>query len=135
MQEVSDGGGGSIASTDHSLDGAQFVLQPSEGALESPSQPRLVELLSPLHQAAGVGSQVLHNAIPVSKALVAGLAGREITSETAGAPVAADARHPWAAGAVPSSTVALRLLNPTRVTVAGCQQHTRSLARPLCSST
>lgn len=91
MQEVGDGTSSGIAGIDNGLGGTELVLQSAEGALKSPGEASLLEVLGTLDQAADASGQVLHNAVPVPEALVARLAGREVASEAAGTLVAA---HP-----------------------------------------
>lgn len=66
------------------------------------------------------GATHLHNAIPIAKALVAGLAVGELAGEAAGALVAADARHPLLTDAVSRLPVALGRLDAAPVAVTGC---------------
>lgn len=59
----------------------------------------------------------LHNAIPVPKTLVTGLAVGELARKASGTLVTADTRHSLLTNTVACHSVALRGLNPTPVTV------------------
>lgn len=69
---------GGVAGIDDALGLCQLLLQVSEGLLIGSSQARGLDLLSPLRQGLGSDSQVLYHPVPVPKALVAGLAVREL---------------------------------------------------------
>ena len=95
-----------------------------EAALKGTQHTRLLQFLGPLLQAPCAGCQILHHAVPIPKARVAGMAGGEDSREATGTLVAAHARHTRAAAAVARGTVTLRCIYPTRVTVTGCGQRT-----------
>lgn len=70
-----------------------------------------------LLQAPRLVGQLTHHGVPQGKALVAGLADREVALVAAGAPVAARPGHALCAGAVASGAVALRAGDSPGVTV------------------
>lgn len=67
----------------------------------------------------------LHNAVPVSEALVTGLAVGELPRKASGTLVTADTRHSLLTNTVARHSVALRSLNPTPVTVTRCRGRKR----------
>ena len=120
LHELCSGGGGGISGSHDALHSAQLLLQVPEAALKGTQHARLLQLLRPLLQAPCAGRQILHHAVPVPKARVAGMAGGKDSREATCTLVAAHARHAGAAAAVARGTMTLRCIYPTRVTVTGC---------------
>lgn len=124
LHELRSGGGGGVSGAHDALHSAQLLLQVPEAALKGTQHTRLLQFLGPLLQAPCAGRQILHHAVPVPKARVAGMAGGKDSREATGTLVAAHTRHARAAAAVARGTVTLRCIYPTRVTVTGCGQRT-----------
>lgn len=120
LHELCSGGGGGVSGSHDALHSAQLLLQVPETALKGTQHARLLQLLRPLLQAPCAGRQILHHAVPVPKARVAGMAGGKDSREATGTLVTAHARHARAAAAVARGTMTLRCIYPTRVTVTGC---------------
>lgn len=120
MCEVGSGTGGGVMGGHNVPHSGQVLLQPPEGALEGAGSPGVLQEADALCQRPGARSQVLHHAVPVPEAGVAGLAGGEGAREAPCALIAAHAGDARPAVTVAAATVALGTGDATGVTVAGC---------------
>lgn len=129
--QVGSSSSSGIVGGHHITYSGQVLLQLLEGALKGTSSPGVLQEAGPLCQCTGTGGQILHHTVPVPKAGVAGLAGREGTSKAPGTLVTADSRDARLAVAVATAAVALGTGYATGVTVAGCRENSvRAPQRP-----
>lgn len=99
---------------------SKLLLKLPEPFLVRSSQASRLDFSGPFCEGFSSGCQVLNNAVPIPKALVAGLAVGEGARETAGTLVTAHPRYSLLAHAVACHPVTLRRLNATGVTVTSC---------------
>lgn len=103
-----------------------ILLQAGHQLLVRRRHSAALQLRHLLLQAPRLVGQLTHHGVPQGKAVMAGLANREVTLIATGASVTARTGHALPTGAVASGPVALRAGDSTGVAVTRCKRWTRS---------